>query len=91
MSTVHGVSKRWAHLDAPKRLQKWRQRIIRETQRAAAERIGIDHAKYNSFERGRARPCLDVAVRIEEVTGGYVRANQWAQAMGLDDRRSRAA
>jgi transcriptional regulator with XRE-family HTH domain len=84
-------TKRWDHLTAPGRLATWRRKILKGTQRDAAERIGIDHTKYSAFETRRARPSLDVAAQIEAVTGGYVRATQWAQAMDLDERRSRAA
>lgn len=84
-------SPQWAHLDAPKRLKRWRSVIIKEPQFIAALKIGIDASKYNAFEHGRRRPSLDVAAQIERVTGGFVRAVQWAQAMELDERRSRAS
>jgi DNA-binding transcriptional regulator YdaS (Cro superfamily) len=82
---------RWLHLTAPKRLEWWRTRILKESQVTAAGRIGIDATKYNAFEHGRRRPSLDVATQIERVTGGYVKATQWAQAMELDERRRRVA
>lgn len=83
--------KRWTHLAAPARLEHWRTMILQDTQKIAATKIGIDHTKYNAFETARARPCLDVAAQIEVVTGGYVRATQWAQSMMLDCRRARAS
>lgn len=63
-------------------------RVLRDTQAVAAAKIGIDPSKYCAFAAARQRPCLDVAARIEAVTGGYVKTTQWAQSMG---RRSVAA
>lgn len=91
MSIKRTAEQPWAHLAAPKRLEHWRTKIRKDKQVTAATRIGIDATKYNAFECGRRRPSLDVAAQIETVTGGYVRAIHWAQAMELDERRSRAA
>lgn len=46
-------------------------------QQEAADLIGIDLARYNAFENDRARPGLDWAVRIEDVTGGKVPVKSW--------------
>jgi DNA-binding XRE family transcriptional regulator len=81
----------WAHLDAPRRLRRWRTTISKESQFMVALKIGIDSTKYNAFEHARRRPSLDVAAKIELVTEGYVLAVQWAQAMELDARRAGAA
>lgn len=75
-------AKNWLDMvPAPGRLRVWRK--DRElSQHNAATAIGIDLGTYNAFERGRKRPGLDLAFRIEEVTRGRVRAAQWARARG---------
>ena len=47
------------------------------SQQEAANLIGIDLARYNAFENERARPGLDWAVKIEDVTGGQVPVRSW--------------
>lgn len=46
-------------------------------QQDVADLIGIDLARYNAFENGRARPGLDWAVRIEDVTDSKVPVEAW--------------
>lgn len=57
-------------------LKKWRGDM---KQQEAADIIGIDLARYNAFEHGRARPGLDWAFRIEEATKRAVPADSWAK------------
>jgi DNA-binding XRE family transcriptional regulator len=80
--------KKWAHVAGPNRLREWRERTGRN-QQEAANLIGLDLASYNSFERGRQRPGLDYAVKIERVTSGTVKPSHWAEA-ARNDKRSRA-
>lgn len=44
--------------------------------------VGIDLSRYNAFERGRERPGIDIATKIQDVTGGLVLATHWAQPDG---------
>lgn len=83
-------AKKWAHLSAPKRLQRWRA-AAKLTQQEASSRVGIDLAKYNALERARQRPSIDIAAAIERATNGFVLATQWAQPRGADSRRAHAA
>lgn len=83
--------RKWSHLDGPKRLHEWRDRVAKLTQQAAADSMKIDLASYNSFERGRERPGLDYAVAIEKATGGYVKAVHWAEDINPDIKRARAS
>lgn len=69
------MSDRTHHWRGEKLLYKWRGD---RSQQEAADVIGIDLARYNAFENGRARPGLDWAVRIEEATDGAVPAKSWA-------------
>lgn len=82
---------KWSHLAAPTKLKHWRTEMLNVTQKAAADRIGIDANRYCAFEKGRQRPAIDIAAQIERVTDGHVKAVEWAQAMELDARRSGAA
>lgn len=59
-----------------KRLRDWRA-AQKLNQQEAADLIGIDLARYNAFENERARPGLDWAVKIEDVTRGDVAAKDW--------------
>lgn len=68
-----------SHRRGAQLLEKWRGD---RSQQEAADLIGIDLARYNAFENDRARPGLDWAVRIEEVTKGYVPAKTWAEEKG---------
>lgn len=57
-------------------LIKWRGKRLKQD---AAHEIGIDVARYGQFESGKARPGVDWAFIIEEVTGGAVPADSWAK------------
>lgn len=67
---------RWAHLPGPTRLRKWRD-DLNLTQQEAANLIGVDLARYNSYERGRMRPSRDRSVKIERVTKSLVEPKHW--------------
>jgi DNA-binding XRE family transcriptional regulator len=73
------------HWRGAKLLSDWRENA-ELTQQAAADLIGIDLARYNAFENDRARPGLDWAVTIEDVTNGKVPAKSWTE-----EKRARAA
>lgn len=79
-------AKQWSHLPAPDRLRRWRERA-ELSQQEAAVMVGIDLPRYNAFERGRERPGIDIATKIQNVTGGLVLATHWAQL----DRRAKAS
>lgn len=68
--------KKWAHLEGPGRLTKWRHGT-KLTQQQAADLIGTDLSSYNAIENGRERPGLDCAVRIDRVTKGKVLPAHW--------------
>lgn len=53
-----------------------------------------DQARYCAFERGRAKPTLEMAVAIERVTGGAVPCASWFEddvAAPAVKRRKKAA
>jgi len=47
------------------------------TRDEAAEALGLKVYTLDSLRSGRRRPSLDVAVRIEDRTAGYVRVRDW--------------
>jgi DNA-binding XRE family transcriptional regulator len=69
---------RRAEPNGPKLLKGWRE-SARLCQQQAADLIGIDLARYNAFERERARPGLDWADLIEKATDGAVPMGSWAR------------
>lgn len=73
------------HWKGSKLLTEWRGE---RSQQDAADLIGIDLARYNAFEKERARPGLDWAVKIEDVTAGSVPAKSWTVT---EKRKARAA
>lgn len=55
---------------------------LREQQTPASEfakRIGVSDPYLSKIRRGVFRPSLEVAVRIERVTGGAVSASSWIE------------
>jgi DNA-binding XRE family transcriptional regulator len=58
-------------------LRTWRTKQ-EVNQQEAADRIGVDLARYNAFENERARPGLDWAVKIEQISKGAVPVSSWA-------------
>lgn len=60
------------HKPGPLELELWlvRQRL---TQKQGAERIGISRPKLVQYLNGWARPSLETAIRIEDVTGIEIR------------------
>lgn len=50
------------------------------SQRAFAEMIGADPSVVSRFIARTARPGLDLAVKIEDVTGGAVPARSWVSS-----------
>jgi DNA-binding XRE family transcriptional regulator len=75
--------KKWGLLEAPAKLLTWRTRSGLDQQGAANE-IGIDTATYNAFEKGRKRPGIDIATKIQRVTRGRVLATHWADPRKTD-------
>ncbi len=61
-----------------KKLADWREKQGLNQQQAA-DKIGIDLARYNAWENHRARPGLDWAVTIEQVTSGDVSIESWTE------------
>jgi transcriptional regulator with XRE-family HTH domain len=94
LSSAHSLTKMsdkaWAHVKGPKRLRTWREGA-KMTQQAVADAIGIDLAKYNSFENGRQRPGLDHAVAIQFVTGAEVKPEHWTDLKPTAKREKRAS
>jgi len=66
-----------SHYRGAQLLSSWREKIS-VTQQEAADRIGVDLARYNAFENERARPGLDWAVKIEQISKGAVPVSSWA-------------
>lgn len=62
---------------AARLLQAWRRRA-RWSQTEAALHIGLDQARYSQLERGKRKPGLDWAVRIERRTDGRVPVEAWS-------------
>lgn len=75
---------RWSHFPGPSRLEGWRT-AAGLNQQQAADLLEVDLASYNSFEKGRERPGLDIAVRIEQRTSGKVSPSDWST--GKSERR----
>lgn len=49
------------------------------TQEAFAKLLGSDQGHVSDLVRGKVRPRLDSVARIEEVTKGVVRAQDWLE------------
>lgn len=60
-----------------KRLRAWREER-KLTQKALAEKLGIQQGSLAAYETAARIPRLDVAARIERVTGGEVAMQGWA-------------
>jgi transcriptional regulator with XRE-family HTH domain len=59
-------------------LRRWRlESSERITQAEMGARIGVDLPRYNAYENGRARPGLDHAVAIKNITG--VSVDLWTE------------
>lgn len=52
------------------------------SQRDLAKQIGISQGVLSRFEAGLATPGLEMAFRIQRVTGGAVKAQSWVSADG---------
>ena len=50
-----------------------------QTRRAIADQLGISASYLSLLEGGKKRPSLDLAFRIERLTGGAVPAASWTQ------------
>ena len=72
-------TKAW-RLEGALLLRRWRADAAL-TQSETSARIGVDLPRYNAFENGRARPGLDHAVKIAEVTDGKVPVESWTIAV----------
>lgn len=71
-------------------LRDWRE-AKKLTQRDLCKLLGdIDVARLSSFENGRQRPGLPMAVKIQEVTRGVVKAVSWMD-METGKREARAS
>jgi len=51
-----------------------------QTRKAIADQLGISASYLSLLESGKKRPSLDLAFRIERLTGGAVPAASWTQA-----------
>lgn len=56
------------------------------SQNDAASLIGVDFVQLSKYERGVARPGLDRAVRIQDVTRGLVPVESWADSEIADEK-----
>lgn len=64
-------------------------RGARISQKAFAAMIGVDPSIVSKLLNGSARPGLELAVRIEDATGGAVPARSWVSK--ADDTNGEAA
>jgi DNA-binding transcriptional regulator YdaS (Cro superfamily) len=48
-------------------------------QQVVAEILGLDAASYSRFKNGVRKPPTEIALRIENITGGRVRVEHWYQ------------
>lgn len=55
------------------------------SQKAFAEMIGVDPSVVSRFVARTARPGLDLAVKIEDATGGAVTARSWVAPLPAPD------
>ncbi len=55
------------------------------SQKAFAEMIGVDPSVVSRFIARTARPGLELAVRIEDATGGAVPARSWVAPLPLPE------
>ncbi|MFN6976790.1 MAG: helix-turn-helix domain-containing protein [Gemmobacter sp.] len=53
------------------------------TQGALAARLGVSDGYLSDLKSGKKRPSLDLAFRIEALTGGAVPASAWRQPPAL--------
>lgn len=67
----------WDHLKGPRRLRRWRTKIVHLQQVEVAKLIGTDPARVSRYESGTSRPCLDLAAQIHRATRGYVSIEHW--------------
>ena len=61
------------------RLRRWMSRR-NVTQLDLASRLGMSGGQCSAMIHGCARPSLDQASMIEDMTSGYVKMQTWAQA-----------
>lgn len=57
----------------------------------AAKELEITKPYLSMIETGKARPGLEVALRIQEFTGGTVRASRWHPALAKLDKMDAAS
>ena len=52
------------------------------SQKDFSAQLGVDQSVMSRFVNGQARPGLDLAVKIERVTGGAVPVETWVSKEG---------
>lgn len=62
-----------------KKLLKWRTKDGR-TQAACGEAVGASQATWSEWEQEKKLPGIGFAFAIEDLTGGYIKAREWADA-----------
>jgi DNA-binding XRE family transcriptional regulator len=72
---MSGMAKRANGKSGPELLMSWRHRRD-VTQETLARRVGVAQGTLCSWERGSRRPRIQLALKLEEITGIPVRA--WA-------------
>ena len=65
------------------RLQKWLE-AAKMTQAEMARRVDYDRSNFYRVLQGTIRPSLNLAARIEDVTGGAIPAIDWAEQPPAD-------
>jgi ribosome-binding protein aMBF1 (putative translation factor) len=64
-------------MDARERFDRWLDECGRSRSRVAAE-LGSYPSQVSRIASGERRPSIDMAAKIERLTGGAVRATDWA-------------
>jgi predicted transcriptional regulator len=65
--------------DAATALRVWMARNPTYSVKVIAAAIGRNRHRVSAYCAGRSTPSLDAAVKIEQLTGGYVPAPSWVR------------
>lgn len=69
---------------APELLRAWRKEADL-SQGQAAEKLGVRQARWSELESGEHSPGRELAIRIEQLTGGAVPIEAWSDDPTIHD------
>ena len=69
-------------MNGPQLLKDWRA-ASGMTQTAAAEKLGVRPATWSEWESGARQPGRDLAILLEDMTGGAVPLESWSENAGV--------